>query len=448
MLMSFLGPLAIVLVPLLGRIPAMAASELAATLMLPLMMLTVAFAIRFASGTMTLQQHQLEEKDRELRALLAKSSKRERLLNTILETVDVGLVAVDANGHQILKNRQQQLFHQLANPAEKPDPDESQLQVFGQDRTTPLPPQRRPIRRAANGETFSDALVWLGEGPAQRAVSVAARAMREGNGKFSGSVVVFSDVTELVEAISAKEEFISHVAHELSTPLTSILSYLDLVLDTDQELPDHAGTYLKVVRRNAERLVSLVSDLLAAASSAMNIHPRPTDLATLVEASIETFLTQAKRAGIGLVRDMPDPLWTYADPVRIGQVLDNLLSNAIKYSPGGGCVTIRAREHGDCVELQVADTGMGMTEAEAAQAFSKFFRTSAARRSAAPGVGLGLSITKAIVEGHGGTISCASRPGAGTTFTVVLPARPAAATHPVPGTDPSAAAPNPAAGAR
>jgi hypothetical protein len=177
-LLSFFGPLMIVLAPVLARFPAIAGSDLTATLMLPMMMLTVSLAIRFASGTMMLQQHELEEKDRKLRALLAKSSKRERLLDTILETIDVGLVAVDANGRDILKNRQQLLFHQLASPPGEPDPDESQLQVFGKDRSTPLAPERRPVQRAVEGETFSGTLVWLGEGTTQRAVSVAARAIR------------------------------------------------------------------------------------------------------------------------------------------------------------------------------------------------------------------------------------------------------------------------------
>jgi signal transduction histidine kinase len=97
------------------------------------------------------------------------------------------------------------------------------------------------------------------------------------------------------------------------------------------------------------------------------------------------------------------------------------VSNAIKYSPDGGDVTVRARTDEDWVQLQVQDTGMGIREEEASRIFTRFFRTQAARQAAIPGVGLGLSITKTIVERHGGNITCESKPGAGTTFTMTLP---------------------------
>lgn len=422
---SFFGPWMIVLIPVVTRIPDITGADLAATLLLPLMMLTVSLAIRFASSTLMVQHRELEEKDRELRVLLAASNKRERLLNTILETVDVGLVAVDAEGHDILMNRQQLKFHRLASPPQEPDPNESQLLVFGADRSTLLLPEKRPVRRAVRGETFSGVLVWLGEGPSQRAVSVAARPVRDGDGTFAGSVVVFSDVTDLVEAVSAKEDFLSRVYHEFRSPLGSVVGHLDLVLDDGAgDLPAAVAADLEIARRNAERLLALVSDLLSTASSGMSINPRTTDLAGLVEASVASVQAQALKAGIQVLQDTPEPLWADMDPIRIGQVLDNLLSNAVKYSAGGSRVTVRAHELGESIKLEVEDQGMGMTEAEAAQVFSKFFRTGAARKSGVPGAGLGLTIAKTIVENHGGAISCSSSPGTGSTFTVILPKQP------------------------
>jgi signal transduction histidine kinase len=120
--------------------------------------------------------------------------------------------------------------------------------------------------------------------------------------------------------------------------------------------------------------------------------------------------------------DLPAPLWAHVDPLRIGQALDNLVSNAIKYSPDGGTVRVSASTAGERVLLHVADDGMGMTAADAARVFTRFFRSPAVREGSIPGAGLGLSITKAIVERHGGSISCSSRPGRGSTFTVELPA--------------------------
>ena len=113
-----------------------------------------------------------------------------------------------------------------------------------------------------------------------------------------------------------------------------------------------------------------------------------------------------------------------ADPVRLAQVLDNLLSNAIKYSPDGGTVTVSAWTDGICTCLEVQDTGMGMSEQDQKEPFTKFFRTGAVRQTGIPGAGLGLAISKNIVEAHGGTITLVSAPGAGSSFTVSLPQAP------------------------
>ena len=110
-----------------------------------------------------------------------------------------------------------------------------------------------------------------------------------------------------------------------------------------------------------------------------------------------------------------------ADPTRIGQVIDNLVSNALKFTPAGGRVDVRAFAHGEGVRIEVADTGVGIPEDEQELLFERFFRTAQAQSAAVPGAGLGLSIAKAIVEAHGGGISCRSRGGTGTTFVVDLP---------------------------
>jgi signal transduction histidine kinase len=152
------------------------------------------------------------------------------------------------------------------------------------------------------------------------------------------------------------------------------------------------------------------------------VHPKRTDLASLVETSLGSAQAQAERAHIQLRADVPSPLWAYADPLRLGQALDNLVSNAIKYSPDGGTVTISATGSEEWVRLFVTDTGMGMEPEDAAKVFRRFFRAESAREADIPGAGLGLSITKAILERHGGGIACASSWGAGSTFTLTLPA--------------------------
>ncbi|MFB9818517.1 sensor histidine kinase [Arthrobacter ramosus] len=383
----------------------------------------MAVSIRLAGSSARLQQRRVKQRDQVLRQLLAASRERETLLKTILDTIDVGIVAVDSNGETLLINNQQRAFLRMGLPAEgSPRPAEQDRPVFGQDRRTPLPLEKSPIRRAVQGETFSDYLLWFGAGTEQRAISTAARGMKnDSDDGFGGAVIVFRDVTDVVDALAAKDELVANVSHEFGSPLTSILGNIDLVLRGAQELEPVTRLGLEVAERNAERLRALVEDLLLSAAAVESVHLRRTDLAGLVENSLVSARAQADAAHVGLVADVPAPLWANADPLRLGQALDNLVSNAIKYSPGGGLVTIRAERNDGWVQLEVKDTGMGMTTDESARIFTRFFRTNAARQAAIPGVGLGLSITKTIVERHGGSITCSSKPGSGSTFTVALP---------------------------
>lgn len=421
LMLSAVAPFLIMLPSTAGKLSNLKAADITALVLFPLMILAVFLAIRFASVNMRGQQRELQALGEELRDLLAASREREKLLMTILDATDVGIVAVDANGNQLLTNNQMRRWQQTAVPADIGLAADTQQPVFAQDKVTPLPPEKRPLRRAIDGESFADYLVWIGEAPQQRAVSTAARPLMDDGGCLTGAVVVFSDVTGMVEAMAANQELVSNVSHEFRSPLNSILGNIDLVLEDSVGLPDLALQRLSVVQRNSERLLALVSDLTLESSSALTIHPKRTDISGLVETTIGSAQAQAERSAVALVADVPSPLWAYADPLRIGQVLDNLVSNAIKYSPGGGTVTISAIGTRRWVQLAVQDTGMGMGPEDAAKVFSRFFRAEAARDAAIPGAGLGLSITKTILERHGGGIACNSALGDGSTFTMTLP---------------------------
>ncbi|MHC6592142.1 sensor histidine kinase [Arthrobacter sp. C152] len=421
LVLSFAGPFLIMLPTAAAHFPDVTASDLTTVVLFPLMMLAVSLAIRFASVNLRLQQRELADKDRELRELLAASREREKLLETVLDATDVGIAAVDRSGHFLVSNSRQRNFRR-ATGADDAVPGQGHQLIFGQDRHTLLPPDRRPISRAMAGESFADYLVWAGLGPEQRALSTAARPLVSEDGHLTGAVVVYTDVTGWVESLAANQDLISNVSHEFKSPLNSIIGNVDLVLEDPAPLPPQASRRLLVVQRNAERLLSLVADLAASASTALNVHPKRTDLASLVETTMGSAQAWAKRSQVEISADVPSPLWAYADPLRIGQVLDNLVSNAIKYSPDGGKVSISARADRQWVRLSVRDTGMGMSREDAARVFNRFFRSEAAQQAAIPGAGLGLSITQMIVERHGGTISCESGEGQGSTFTVTLPA--------------------------
>ncbi|MEE9097385.1 sensor histidine kinase [Pseudarthrobacter phenanthrenivorans] len=416
--LSFLGPLAIIWVPLLlkgDNNP----QDFARSLLLPVMMLGIGVSVSVLTLSMMRQQKQLEEKDELLRANLRTSKRQESLLNTILDTVHLGVLAVDADGHDVLMNRKQRANHELARPKDIADPNESQLLVFGPDRKTLIPVQERPVRRAVLGETFTDYLVWLGEGKDQRALVTTARAMKDSDGNFTGSVIVFSDVTDLVNALAAKDDFVSNVSHEFRTPLTSILGYVEILLADE---PDESQRdMLEIIRRNSERLLTLVSDLLSSRNGQLIVTPHAVDVAELVRSSVSSAMPRAVAAGVELRAETPDQLEAHVDSARISQVLDNLVSNAIKYSPDGGEVVVSLAQEDGHVACHVSDTGMGMSPEDASEVFAKFFRTSSVRRTAIPGVGLGLPISKAIVEAHGGTIGVDSTLGKGTTFTFRVP---------------------------
>lgn len=418
---SFFGPLAIIWVPLLIR-GHVSGQDLSRSFLLPVMMLGIGVSVTVMTLSMVRQQRDLEAKDAQLRGVLDDSKGQERLLNTVLDTVHLGVLAVDADGNDILMNRKQRAHHKLATPAGNPDPNESQLLVFAADRNTPVPVEQRPVRRAILGEEFTDYLVWLGYGSEQRAITTSARPMEDQDGNFAGSVIVFSDVTELVNALAAKDDFVSNVSHEFRTPLTSILGYVELMLDDDDDLTEYQRAPLEIIRRNSERLLTLVSDLLSSRNGQLMVSPRAVNVADLVRASVSAALPRATMSGIRLMADAPDRLAAHVDPARISQVLDNLVSNAIKYSPDGGEVVVSLRSEDGHVVCSVSDTGMGMSEQDQEEVFAKFFRAAAVRNSAIPGVGLGLSISKAIVEAHGGSVSLRSEVGEGTTFTFAVPA--------------------------
>lgn len=363
------------------------------------------------------QQHALEAQDRILQKNLKQSLQREALLETILNAADVGLLVVDRAGQRVMRNAHlATTWNRIAGGSEGTGSDAPIL--YGADRGAPLSPKEHPIRRAAAGESFSEQIFWVGSDQEQMAVSVSARPVKDSEG-FIGSVLSFGDVTRLIHAMTAQEEFVANVSHELRTPLTSILGYLDLVLDENLH-PAHVRASLNVVQRNAERLLTLVSDLLSVASGTKSVERVTVNLSDLVRMALASAAPRAESDKVELIADIPEVVSAAVDPRGIGQVLDNLLSNAVKYSPGGGTVTVRLRKDGQTIHLEVADTGMGISEADRDKVFTKFFRSRKAMMSAIPGAGLGLVITRNIIQAHGGTLTFTSKPGKGTVFTAVF----------------------------
>jgi signal transduction histidine kinase len=395
------------------------------TIFLPLVMGAIAVTAHMVAGRLRRQRQTLLKKDEALADTAAESLRRQQLLDAVLSTVNIAVWVVDEDGRDVLTNTALQTDPALSRAAlSRRSGSGNRPQLFQADRTTPVPPERFPTARATAGETFTDELYWAGEcaageGGDMRAYSVTARTMSSGSGDRRGAVITFADVTALIRALSAKDNFVATVSHELRTPLTSILGYLELVLDE----PGHEDVEeeLKIVERNARALLGLVNDLIAVASERIELALQEADVASLLASVVASSSAKAAGSGVELVLDVETPLTARVDPERIRQVFGNLVSNAIKFSPDGGLVTASARRENSHVVCSIADTGVGMDGQEQEQAFTKFFRAARSRETAIPGAGLGLPITKTIVEGHGGSISLTSAPGKGTTVTLSLP---------------------------
>lgn len=386
------------------------------TIFLPLVLSAIAVSAHIVSGILHRQRKALLKKDQALAETLAESLDRQRLLDAVLGAVGVGVWVVDPEGNNVLTNRAIRADPRLAGLADG----DTGTCVLQSDRATPVAPRMLPVARVTRGDVFTDELLWTGEGEEQRAYSVGAHVIRSRDGVRSGGVITFVDVTALITALAAKDNFVGTVSHELRTPLTSILGYLELVLDE----PGHEAieTELRVMHRNATHLLGLVNDLIAVASEQVDLSLQEADLARLLADVVDSTFPQAADRGLELVLEAEQPLATHMDPARMRQVVGNLLSNAIKYSPGGGRITVSAHRTGTDLVCSITDPGVGMSAEDQEQAFKKFFRSARSRATAIPGAGLGLPVSRAIIEGHGGSLSLTSAPDEGTTATFILPA--------------------------
>jgi len=223
-----------------------------------------------------------------------------------------------------------------------------------------------------------------------------------------------------------KDDFLATVSHELRTPLTSIRGYLELLLDDDpQQLSEEQRRFLTVIERNSQRLLRQVDDLLVVAqieAGALAIDASPVDLAHVVGEAVSRHAATAAERELELTAEPHTVAATVVgDSARLGQLLDALIENAMKFTPPGGTVSVRLRPLPGSVELEVVDSGPGIPADEQARLFERFYRARGVTAEAVPGTGIGLTIAKGIVNGHGGTIECISLEGIGSTFRIVLP---------------------------
>lgn len=243
-----------------------------------------------------------------------------------------------------------------------------------------------------------------------------------------------------------KSEFINTVAHELRTPLTSVIGLAEFLEDgitpdgtaTGEKLPEAQRGHVEQILANLTRLARLVDDLLDVARmqvGSFHLSLQDTDLAQLIMDNMASLRPQALAAGIALDHALPaEPLIQSADPVRLSQVLANLLTNAIKFTPRGGRITVRLTDQADHVRVEVNDTGIAIAPEDIPKLFQRFSQLEGAQSKG--GLGLGLAISKGLVEAHGGHIGVESVMGQGSSFWFTLPHTPPEPVTPAPAAGP------------
>ena len=258
-----------------------------------------------------------------------------------------------------------------------------------------------------------------------KTLSVSFAPVGDPTGGVTGTVAVFRDFTFEAEVDRMKSDFVSIVSHELRTPLTSIKGYLDLIsIGASGPVTKQQKSFLAIARDNAERLNELVTDLLDISrieSGKTELNVQVVSIRGVIEEAATVLRKEFDDRGLSLTLDLPSDLpQIFGDPNRISQIMTNLLSNAHKYTVQGGA-TVQARRTPDAIQVDVIDTGLGISAEDQTRLFTRFFRVDDPTVRQQPGTGLGLNITKSLVEMHGGQIWLQSQPGLGSTFSFTLP---------------------------
>ncbi|GIM94296.1 PAS domain-containing sensor histidine kinase [Paractinoplanes toevensis] len=223
----------------------------------------------------------------------------------------------------------------------------------------------------------------------------------------------------------SKNEYLALIGHELRTPLTSISAYTELLREADEKtLVAEGPRLLEVIDRNTNQLRHIITELMelsALDAGHADVQLAPMDLAEVVRDSVSKARTAIDGAPLVIDDELPEHLVLPGDRKRLRQVVDNLLGNAVKYSPDGGRIGVTLRADGRAAELAISDTGLGVTADEREKLFTGLYRTSRARDKAIPGTGLGMTLSRAVVSRHHGSIELVDHEALGTTVLVRLP---------------------------
>jgi two-component system phosphate regulon sensor histidine kinase PhoR len=240
------------------------------------------------------------------------------------------------------------------------------------------------------------------------------------------SIGFFYDTTRIERLETVRQEFLSNISHELRTPLTSIITFVETLEDGGIDDDENKMHFLSVIKRNAERMHSLIADILELSmieSGNVSVNIRDIKPASLVNEVLSSLSSKAETREVRLINQIPDGAVIFADSVRLEQMITNLIDNAIKFNRRGGTVTVSYEQLGEKDVISVTDTGEGIIPDHLPRIFERFYRTDRARSRDLGGTGLGLAIVKHLAKLHGGEVFVESEMTRGTTFRIEFPAK-------------------------
>ncbi|GGI95225.1 PAS domain-containing sensor histidine kinase [Alicyclobacillus cellulosilyticus] len=277
-------------------------------------------------------------------------------------------------------------------------------------------------RADAAAEAEGESRQLVRDGPV---VHVLVSRIEKGSA-LAGYVAVLRDVTDMERLNRARRDFVANVSHELKTPLTSIRSHVEALLDGPDLPVDMQAKFLHVIRAEADRMTRLTQDLLQlSAIDAGGLTPNLQDIEVerWLRQTVQRFSLQAERGEVSIHLTCPPDLYLQGDRDMLDRVMDNLLSNALKFTPPGGRITVAAHAQDGGVAVVVSDTGQGIPPEDLPHVFDRFYRVEKSRNRRKGGSGLGLALVREMVKLHGGRVWMESVPNEGTTVTVWLPER-------------------------
>jgi two-component system phosphate regulon sensor histidine kinase PhoR len=361
--------------------------------------------------------HIINQSADQLQERVAEVARDRGRTEAILSAMDDGVLAVDHRGRVVLANPHLTRALDLAAPIGR-----HYVEVVRQHDVGALIEGilRTGERREAEVELIHR----------RRFYTITAVPFPGAEGTPPGAVLTFNDATERRRVEDMRRDFVANASHELRTPLTSIRGFVEALEDGALEQPETARRFLGKIRAHADRMATLIEDLLELSRLEGRDGEESwseTPLAGVVDDVAGAFAETAARKEIALRRSVRGAPSVVTDPERLRRILENLVDNALKYTPQGGHVDVVATAESDgSARVEVADDGPGIGAEHVPRIFERFYRVDKARSRELGGTGLGLSIVKHLAESVGAAVSVDSEPGRGSRFTVLLPARPRA----------------------